>query len=113
MLRVVAIPDKCELYCAGVYDEVKGKMCEVLEMAEGNLPFRYLGVPLSSKKLTYHECKPLLTKANRESPSLDQQVPIICWKAESSTECVIRSKVILGTTISNPQEVSKTSGDHL
>lgn len=37
-------------------------MRDMLGVVEGSIPFRYLGVPLSSKKFTISQCKPLVEK---------------------------------------------------
>lgn len=54
--------DKTEVYFGGVKEEEKGQILDRLPMKLGVIPFKYLGVPLSSKKLTYAQCKPLLEK---------------------------------------------------
>ncbi|XP_021734952.1 uncharacterized protein LOC110701646 [Chenopodium quinoa] len=44
--------DKSEAYFGGIYDQAQGSLLNILGMVPGSIPFRYLGVPLSSKKLT-------------------------------------------------------------
>ena len=54
--------DKSNLYLSRVNST---EVQEILDMAQipiGDLPFKYLGVPLTSRKLTYGECKPLVEK---------------------------------------------------
>ena len=46
----------------GVSEELRGVICNELHLEAGSLPFRYLGVPLSSKRLSYNQCKPLVDK---------------------------------------------------
>lgn len=45
-------PDKCYAYYGGVADEVKQQIHAIAGIQEGILPFRYLGVPLTSRKLS-------------------------------------------------------------
>lgn len=45
--------NKSVVYLAGVGESVRLDILAMLGMVEGNLPFRYLGVPLASKKLSY------------------------------------------------------------
>lgn len=54
--------DKSSLYIAGVPLEFKEKMIAELHLTLGTLPFKYLGVPLSTGKLTIHQCMPLVEK---------------------------------------------------
>lgn len=37
-------------------------LCTSLQMQLGSFPFRYLGVPLSPRKLAYADCKALVDK---------------------------------------------------
>ena len=55
-------PSKCELYFGGVTDNIKTEMLSSLGFKEGLLPFKYLGVPLASRKLSTTQCQPLIDK---------------------------------------------------
>lgn len=57
-----ANPSKSHVFCAGVCGRQKEMLTESLEMKEGSLPVRYLGVPLISKKLSSLDCEILLDK---------------------------------------------------
>ncbi|XP_021732722.1 uncharacterized protein LOC110699537 [Chenopodium quinoa] len=54
--------DKSDAYFGGISDQERCELQQVLGMANGNLLFRYLGVPLSSKKLTISDCRPLIER---------------------------------------------------
>lgn len=54
--------DKSDPYVSGVSHDVMQQLSVRIGIPLGNLPFRYLGVPLSSRKLTYLQCKPLLER---------------------------------------------------
>lgn len=53
---------KSYLYFGGVKQEVKQEILEVSGMSEGQLLFRYLGVPLSYQKLPMMQWQPLMQK---------------------------------------------------
>jgi hypothetical protein len=53
-------PSKCRVYYGGVEDHVKVSIRQTTSFADGSLPFRYLGVPLTSKKLSIHHYMPLV-----------------------------------------------------
>ena len=53
---------KSNIFMAGVDQHHKDQIKQSLQMDEGILPFRYLGVPLHSKKLNARECRPLVDK---------------------------------------------------
>lgn len=57
-----ANPDKSTTYFAGVNTDAKQEILEYLGYDEGTMPFRYLGVPLSSKKLTLAQYLALIEK---------------------------------------------------
>ncbi|XP_059306207.1 uncharacterized protein LOC132057598 [Lycium ferocissimum] len=65
--------DKSSIYMFGVNDSLKLEILNTLGFCEGHLPFKYLGVPLSSKKLTIAECLPLVEKITDR---------IKCWSAK-------------------------------
>ncbi|CAK8569009.1 unnamed protein product [Lathyrus sativus] len=46
---LVVNPTKCRVYFGGVENETKHNILVATSFMEGNLPFRYLGVPLTSK----------------------------------------------------------------
>jgi hypothetical protein len=55
-----ANPTKSSLYVANATDLQKEQLVECLQMKESQLPVRYLGVPLISRKLTAIDCGSLL-----------------------------------------------------
>lgn len=55
-------PSKCKMYFGGVDYETKVKMRGIAELEEGVLPVRYLGVPLTSRKLTINHYMPMVEK---------------------------------------------------
>jgi len=57
-----ANPSKSSIFLAGVAQEVKQNILNILHMPEGTLPVRYLGVPLITKRLTSIECEVLVNK---------------------------------------------------
>jgi hypothetical protein len=57
-----ANPSKSSLFCAGVSDEMRALLLEDLQMKEGLLPVRYLGIPLISSKLSAGDCKALVDR---------------------------------------------------
>ncbi|XP_059310292.1 uncharacterized protein LOC132061506 [Lycium ferocissimum] len=65
--------DKSSIYMSGVAPSLKQEILQVLWYKEGELPFKYLGVPLSSKKLTIAQCFPLVEKITER---------IGCWSAK-------------------------------
>ncbi|XP_014618090.1 uncharacterized protein [Glycine max] len=55
-------PAKCKVFCGGLnYDNIQ-VVKNITGFEEGTLPVRYLGVPLSCKKLNVHHYLPLVEK---------------------------------------------------
>lgn len=52
--------EKSCIYFAGVSQEVVVQLANYIHMPIGSLPFRYLGIPLAAKKLSFTQCKPLI-----------------------------------------------------
>lgn len=59
---LVVNPQKCRLFCAGIDAMTKREILEVSGFQEGQLPFKYLGVPVTSKKLSTIHYSPLIDK---------------------------------------------------
>ncbi|XP_060190594.1 uncharacterized protein LOC132619835 [Lycium barbarum] len=57
--RLEANNDKSSVYMTGFKPELKQAILDTLGLTEEEIPFRYLGVTLSSKKLTIAQCLPL------------------------------------------------------
>jgi hypothetical protein len=59
---LVANPSKSSVFCAGVDQARKDQVLQCLRMTEAQLPVRYLGVPLISKRLSATDCNVLLER---------------------------------------------------
>lgn len=53
---------KSEFICCGVTNDLKAQLADIVGLKLGSLPVKYLGVPLSCKKLSRVECQSLLDK---------------------------------------------------
>ncbi|XP_019242573.1 PREDICTED: uncharacterized protein LOC109222707 [Nicotiana attenuata] len=67
-----ASAEKSSIYIAGVSQHTKEELIQLTGYAEGSIPFKYLGVPLSARKLNIHQCLPLVEKITER---------IRCWSA--------------------------------
>ncbi|XP_070004586.1 uncharacterized protein [Nicotiana sylvestris] len=65
-LGLQANADKSFVFIAGVSIWKKEEILQELGLPEGSLPFKYLGVPLDSKKLSIAQCWPLVEKSEVE-----------------------------------------------
>ena len=54
--------NKSSIYCGGVQKEVKQQIVQQLGYNMEELPFKYLGVPLSTKKMSVLQWYPLIDK---------------------------------------------------
>ncbi|KAH0751734.1 hypothetical protein KY285_004882 [Solanum tuberosum] len=64
--------EKSSIYVTGVKPDLKQNILATLGYVEGEMPFKYIGVPISSKKLTVAQCMPLVEKITER---------IRCWIA--------------------------------
>lgn len=55
-------PSKSRVYFGSVSDSVKNSILQLTSYKEGTFPFRYLGVPVTSKKLSVIHYMPLVDK---------------------------------------------------
>ncbi|XP_019226034.1 PREDICTED: uncharacterized protein LOC109207550 [Nicotiana attenuata] len=65
--------DKSSIYVAGVNQGFKEMICSDFQFKMESLPFKYLGVPLSSRKLSIQQCMPLVEKITNR---------IKCWTSK-------------------------------
>ncbi|XP_058757586.1 uncharacterized protein LOC131630858 [Vicia villosa] len=61
-IGLVVNPRKCKVFFGGVDLETRNKIKELTTYEEGLLPFRYLGVPLITRKLNIKHYLPLIDK---------------------------------------------------
>ncbi|XP_019233197.1 PREDICTED: uncharacterized protein LOC109213816 [Nicotiana attenuata] len=64
---------KSAIYMAGIDQKAREEILQTLGFNEGKLPFRYLGIPLDSKKLTIAQYIPLVEKITTK---------VTCWSAK-------------------------------
>jgi hypothetical protein len=64
-----ANPSKSSFFCSGIFARMKDYLLAELQMMEGVLPVRYLGVPLISSRLSAEDCRMLLEKISRRIDS--------------------------------------------
>ena len=55
-------PSKFHVYFGGVQQRIKQEIIQLTGFGEGSIPFKYLGVPLASRKLSSQHCQPLIEK---------------------------------------------------
>ena len=60
--RLQVNKQKGAIFLAGVNDDVKNDILNITGFCLGNLPMKYLGVPLISTRLSHYDCQPLLNK---------------------------------------------------
>ncbi|OIT00882.1 hypothetical protein A4A49_60180, partial [Nicotiana attenuata] len=53
---------KSSVYFSGVKQDVKEQILTHLGFENGSLPFKYLGIPLSTKKIALMQWQPLIEK---------------------------------------------------
>lgn len=55
-------PSESSLFLGRVRDDVRQAILQVLDMLQGSFPVSYLGIPLTTRKLRYGECKGLMER---------------------------------------------------
>lgn len=71
--------EKSNICLAGVNNQEAALLAEAVQLPMGDLPFRYLGVPLSSKKLNFSQCKILIDKITERAQGWVAKNSILCW----------------------------------
>lgn len=55
-------PSKCQLYCGGIEEDDISNIEKITGFSRGKLPFKYLGIPQTSRKLSISQCMALVEK---------------------------------------------------
>jgi hypothetical protein len=66
---ILGVPNTCP-FCSGLSDDIKHELLVFMQIAEGKLPVRYLGVPLITTRLTAADCEGLVAKFTSQIDSL-------------------------------------------
>lgn len=61
-IGLVINPKKCRVYCGRINRDAKDQMIHDTSFDEGLLPMKYLGVPITSKRLNINHYTPLIDK---------------------------------------------------
>lgn len=68
--RLNASPEKSAIYYGNVKEEVQTRIFQMTKISKGEFPFRYLGVPITSKRISRADCDVLIDKIMKR---------IMCW----------------------------------
>ncbi|XP_058755938.1 uncharacterized protein LOC131629159 [Vicia villosa] len=60
--RMVVNPRKCKVYIGGADADTCLRIKDLTTFQEGTLPFKYMGIPMSSKRLEIHQFCPLIDR---------------------------------------------------
>ncbi|XP_058735433.1 uncharacterized protein LOC131607445 [Vicia villosa] len=61
-IGLVINPRKFKVFCGGMDRDTQNLLCRITDFEEGKLPMKYLGVPITSKRLSLHHYLPLIDK---------------------------------------------------
>lgn len=75
-----ANPTKSKAYFGGTTTQVQQCILEDTRFVEGQFPFKYLGVPLSSSKLLVNLCQPLIDKMVCKIQYLSTKLLSYAWR---------------------------------
>lgn len=68
-LGIAPSVEKSHIYFSGIQDDVATNLANIVQMPISELPFKFLGVTMTSKKLTYAQSKPLVEKITSRAQS--------------------------------------------
>uniref|UniRef100_A0A803PAR7 Reverse transcriptase domain-containing protein n=1 Tax=Cannabis sativa TaxID=3483 RepID=A0A803PAR7_CANSA len=85
---------KTAIYCSGMADFEVNRVLEASNFKRSSLPFRYLGVPICSRKISRAECQCLLEKMTSRIRE-DETNEHLFFKCDYSTRCLQQIKRFL------------------
>ncbi|KAK4706642.1 hypothetical protein R3W88_033796 [Solanum pinnatisectum] len=84
--------DKSSVYFGGVKQQYQEEISQELQYVKGELPFRHLGMPLSTKRITIVQCKPLLDRMLNRITSWTTNFCLMQVEPNSLKVCCMQSK---------------------
>lgn len=90
---------KRSIYFGGVTQEVRGEILFYLGFSTGELPFKYLGIPLSSKKISLIQWQPLIEKIIARISLWTAKKTNLYRNGAISTDCCLWYASLLGSII--------------
>lgn len=85
---------KSQVFLAGIEDEEKHRLCDIMQMASGELPVKYLGLPLITTRLTAKDCMPIFHRIQKKLKSWDNMRLSYAGSCNSLNLCRIVSTYI-------------------
>lgn len=79
--------DKRSIFLGGVNDDDKSELLQVLGFPGGKFPIRYLGIPLSPRKLRIFEYDPLIQKLTQKVQAWSSKTSSRCWQIDFTEIC--------------------------
>ncbi|KAL0292021.1 UNVERIFIED_CONTAM: hypothetical protein Sangu_3258700 [Sesamum angustifolium] len=73
-------PAKSQIIFSRAVQQERQQILDYLGFQEGSLPVKYLGIPLTSSRLTIADCRPLIDKVDATG-RLEQSDPVLRWPA--------------------------------
>lgn len=84
---LVVNPSKCNVYFGGVDDKIKEDIMMVSGFKEGDILLRYLGIPLTSMRLSNHQCVSLVENITSKIRHWSSHFFELCKKYATNKEC--------------------------
>ncbi|XP_058776257.1 uncharacterized protein LOC131650545 [Vicia villosa] len=91
-----------KVYCGGMHTSEIHKILQITGCSAGTLPFKYLGVPLSSRKLNIHQCHPLVDRILEKT--LDLETFELCGQISTYSKCSVFYHFLLDACILDTEE---------
>lgn len=92
---------KSSIYFGGLSKKDRESIIQHTSFLHGQLPFKYLGIPLSTKKLILNQWMPLVDRIVAKINNMVSKKVILCWENTAVTDSALWYTIILVPTISH------------
>lgn len=100
--------DKSIIFFAGVRDVERNQLSHILPISGGELPVRYLGVPLITTRLHAYDCKVLIDKITNRVQSWSNRLLTYVGRAQLITSVLFSTQIYWSSIFILPQKVLKS-----
>ncbi|XP_058722226.1 uncharacterized protein LOC131594147 [Vicia villosa] len=95
---LMASPTKCKVCSRGINATVQQQILQITDFSASEIPFKYLGVPMSCRKLNIHQCRPLVDRIlHKGNADMTRKAPV-AW------DTVCNPRVLGGLNITSLKE---------
>ncbi|XP_050238425.1 uncharacterized protein LOC126687917 [Mercurialis annua] len=100
-------PSKSQIFFCNINSELKNRILNMLGFIEGELPLRYLGIPLITSRLSHQDCKGIIEKITKRISSWTSKLLSYAGRVQLIQYVLMSMHVFWASIMLLPKKVNK------